>query len=65
MGSRTEVPRLGINNTQEKGPEIDSKFANTTNAQGLIKAAIVDLNISDFGYSGAGSQVNTGQDLKS
>ena len=57
MGSRTEVPRLGISNTQGKVPEMDSTFANTTNARGLMKAAIVDLNVGEFSYSEIGSQV--------
>ena len=48
MGSRAEVSRLKINNNQGKVPEMESTFANTTNHKGLVKAAILDLNVGYF-----------------
>ena len=43
-----EVSRLKINNNQGKVPEMESTFANTTNHKGLVKAAILDLNVGYF-----------------
>ena len=37
-----------INNNQGKVPEMESTFANTTNHKGLVKAAILDLNVGYF-----------------